>query len=161
MIATAISRLASGPTQNDQSALPQRCTGERALQVFCTGVFQRWIRFAGGIGVAREQHIAAQRNRGDPPAGAAFIDPVPQLFAHADRKGHCAHAKSAAHPVMAQLMQHDQRPKQQQKRADIHQKGDSIKSGKLQQLTGTVPRLGIDGDHIAKRRRGRRSIAPQ
>ena len=73
---------------------------------------------AGRVHVAGELDIAAERQPADLPARAALVGPAGDLAAEADREGLRLHAEPAADEIMAELVDEDQRPDDEQEAQD-------------------------------------------
>src|SRR3546814_3364551 len=70
-------------------------------------------RLGGGhvaLALVEHAHVAAQRQGRDHVLGAVAATPHPQRLAEAHRETQHAHAATACHPVMAELVESDQQP---------------------------------------------------
>ena len=92
--------------RDDGGALPDGLAVEIAGIIGGLGHLLR-IRHAGGIGVALEFHIAAERDPRQFPTRAMLVVPAGDFLAEADGEGLDAHAAPARHEEMPQLVDED------------------------------------------------------
>ena len=109
------------PGQHDQRALPQGLHME-SLGSLLRGqpiLGGRWG--AGGIHVAGELDVAAQRQRRELPAGSTPVGPAGDLLAEANRERVGLHTEQPSDEVVSQLMDQHKRAKHEQKRENRRQ----------------------------------------
>ena len=114
-MAIVMARLVNGPGGDDHRALPERLRMEPVILATCHRLAPRvLVGHRGGVHVALELDVAAQRQRGELPARAAPVGKTRQLLAEADRERLGLHAEQPPGEVVAELVQRDQRPQHQQ-----------------------------------------------
>ena len=106
--------------RDDRGAVAQRLAGEgvrpllrrhrrRALE----------IGRARRVGVAVEFDVAAKRKGGEPPAGAALVDPGEEFGAEAERERVDLHSAPASNEVMAELVKENDEADDENERQDV------------------------------------------
>ena len=118
---------------------------------------------AGRVHVALELDVAAERQPADLPARAAPVGPAEHLAAEADREGLRLHAEPAADEIMAELVDEDERPDDEQEGQDREQRNSGLlKRGTfLSAATATARASRIDLQHLVDRRRRGRIVSGQ
>ena len=114
-IRIASRKLAAGPGEDDQEALPHRPHLEGSVaEVGGNGVE------LGGLArrrhVADELHIAAERQPADLPPRALPVGPAGKLLPEADREGLGRNAEQPGDQIMAELVEEDERPQRADER---------------------------------------------
>src|SRR5690606_11727400 len=91
------------------------------------------------IHVALEPDIAAERHPADLPARAALVGPAEQFTAETDREGLRFHPEPAAGEIMAELVNEDQRPDDEQKGQDGEEETGAVQMRNFPVTSAATP----------------------
>ena len=106
------------PGNDDRGALPHALAEERHLSL---GLGHRrgslLVGHRGAIGIAVKFHIAAKRQKPEPPARAPAIDEARDLRPETEREGIDLYAAEPADEEMPQLMEEDDDARERREKA--------------------------------------------
>ena len=117
-ITKARMKLATGPAATIAARLRNGCPA-KVNERSTAAVAPSAARHAGGIGVAVELDISAERKRADPPAGAARVDPGEQLGTEAERESVDFDAAPSPDQIVPEFMEENDQAQNQDEGNDV------------------------------------------